>query len=165
LVSALGKKLIARHGFGGSNESPVMRAEHDGQYAAVASKSGAPEHPTSYHNLVAEPLVELQDGPVRRDTRARIVTGEERTAWWERADAAFPHCFPTMPTTSARPTAKIPVFLHLCVETSRGRLVLQHKFRPHLGAEANRLWTASWVPRRRRHDVLMAVLDTAPVSG
>jgi len=116
-------------------------------------------------NLVAEPLVELQDGPVRRDTRARIVTGEERTAWWERADAAFPHCFPTMPTTSARPTAKIPVFVHLCVETSRGRLVLQHKFRPHLGAEANRLWTASWVPRRRRHDVLMAVLDTAPVSG
>src|SRR5664280_1175222 len=68
-----------------------MRAEHDGQYAAVASKGGAPEHPTSYHNLVAEPLVELQDGPVRRDTRARIVTGEERTAWWERADAAFPH--------------------------------------------------------------------------
>jgi hypothetical protein len=78
-----------------------------------------------------------------------------------KRDAAFPHYADYQRNTDR----EIPVFVHLCVETSRGRLVLQHKCRPHFGAEANRLWTANWVPRRRRHDVLMAVLDAAPVSG
>ena len=71
-------------------KTPVMRVEHDGAYAAVASKGGAPEHPYWYHNFVANPLVELQDGPAKRDYRAREVTGAERQQWWERAVAAYP---------------------------------------------------------------------------
>lgn len=69
---------------------PVMRVEHDGAYAVVASKGGAPENPTWYRNLAANPQVELQDGPVRRDMTAREVHGEEHARWWERAVAAFP---------------------------------------------------------------------------
>jgi deazaflavin-dependent oxidoreductase (nitroreductase family) len=71
-------------------KTPLMRVEHDGSYAAVASKGGAPEHPVWYHNLVAEPHVELQDGPLKQDMTARLVTGDERAVWWERAVAAFP---------------------------------------------------------------------------
>jgi deazaflavin-dependent oxidoreductase (nitroreductase family) len=71
-------------------KTPLMRVEHDGSYAAIASKGGAPQHPVWYHNLVAEPHVELQDGPVRQDMTARLVAGEERAVWWQRAVAAFP---------------------------------------------------------------------------
>jgi deazaflavin-dependent oxidoreductase (nitroreductase family) len=71
-------------------KTPLMRVEHDGRYAAVASLGGAPKHPVWYHNVLADPLVELQDGPVRRDMTAREVTGDEKAAWWERAVAAFP---------------------------------------------------------------------------
>jgi deazaflavin-dependent oxidoreductase (nitroreductase family) len=66
-------------------KNPVMRVEHDGVYAAVASKGGAPEHPTWYHNLVAHPDVELQDGAEKHTYRARISQGEERAQWWERS--------------------------------------------------------------------------------
>ena len=69
---------------------PLMRVEHDGAYAAVASLGGAPENPAWYRNLVADPRVELQDGTTRRDMVAREVTGEEKARWWERAVAAFP---------------------------------------------------------------------------
>ncbi len=69
---------------------PLMRVEHDGRYAAVASIGGAPRNPTWYRNLVAHPTVELQDGPVRTDMTAREVTGEEKARWWERAVEAFP---------------------------------------------------------------------------
>ena len=71
-------------------KTPVMRVEHEGRYVAVASKGGAPEHPVWYANLLAHPLVELQDGPVRQDMHVRQVDGEERAQWWERAVAAFP---------------------------------------------------------------------------
>ena len=71
-------------------KNPVMRVEHDGAYALVASKGGSPSHPTWYHNLVANPLVELQDGPDRRDYSVRVVEGDERAAWWERAVAVWP---------------------------------------------------------------------------
>jgi deazaflavin-dependent oxidoreductase (nitroreductase family) len=71
-------------------KTPLMRVEHDGSYAVVASQGGAPEHPTWYHNLVADPHVELQDGPVRQDMTAREVTGDEKATWWERAVAAWP---------------------------------------------------------------------------
>ena len=70
-------------------KTPVMRVEHDGAYAVVASKGGAPEHPTWYYNLVANPLVEVQDGTEKWDMTARIVTGAERAEWWERSVAAF----------------------------------------------------------------------------
>ncbi|MFB6441026.1 nitroreductase family deazaflavin-dependent oxidoreductase [Streptomyces sp. NPDC056411] len=71
-------------------KSPVMRVEHDGRYAAVASLGGAPHNPVWYHNAVADPRVELQDGPVCRDMTAREVTGAEKALWWERAVEAFP---------------------------------------------------------------------------
>ena len=71
-------------------KTPVMRVEHDGVYAIVASKGGAPEHPAWYQNLLANPVVELQDGPVKADFTVREIDGEERATWWERAVAAYP---------------------------------------------------------------------------
>lgn len=71
-------------------KTPLMRVEHNGSYAVVASMGGAPKHPVWYYNLVAEPRVELQDGPVRRDMRARPARGDEKKAWWDRAVAAYP---------------------------------------------------------------------------
>lgn len=68
---------------------PLMRVEHDGGYAVVASLGGAPKNPVWYYNLVANPAVELQDGPARHDMVAREVTGEEKAMWWSRAVAAF----------------------------------------------------------------------------
>jgi deazaflavin-dependent oxidoreductase (nitroreductase family) len=70
--------------------TPLMRVEHDGRYVLVASKGGAPEHPTWYHNLVAHPHVELQDGTVKKEYDARQVEGDERAQWWERSVAAYP---------------------------------------------------------------------------
>ncbi|KJE21417.1 deazaflavin-dependent oxidoreductase, nitroreductase family [Frankia torreyi] len=72
-------------------KTPLMRVEHDGAYAAVASLGGAPKHPVWYFNILGDPHVELQDGPVRRDYVAREVTGDEKAQWWERAVAAFPN--------------------------------------------------------------------------
>jgi deazaflavin-dependent oxidoreductase (nitroreductase family) len=69
---------------------PLMRVEHDGRYAVVASLGGAPKHPVWYYNVIADPHVELQDGPVKQDMRAREVTGQEKAEWWERAVAAYP---------------------------------------------------------------------------
>ncbi|WP_101832410.1 nitroreductase family deazaflavin-dependent oxidoreductase [Frankia canadensis] len=71
-------------------KSPLMRVEHEGAYAIVASLGGAPKHPVWYHNVVADPRVELQDGPVRKDYLAREVTGEEKALWWSRAVTAYP---------------------------------------------------------------------------
>lgn len=71
-------------------KTPLMKVEHEGRYAVVASLGGAPKHPLWYYNVVANPLVELQDGPVRRDMIAREVSGEEKAVWWERAVTAFP---------------------------------------------------------------------------
>jgi len=71
-------------------KTPLMRVEHDGVYAAVASQGGAPAHPVWYHNISAHPRIELQDGPVKKTMLAREVTGEEKEIWWERAVAAFP---------------------------------------------------------------------------
>jgi deazaflavin-dependent oxidoreductase (nitroreductase family) len=70
---------------------PVMRVEHDGEYALVASKGGAPTHPVWYYNLVANPDdVAIQDGPEPFDVEVREVSGDERATWWERAVAAYP---------------------------------------------------------------------------
>ncbi|MDT7551240.1 MAG: hypothetical protein QOE84_3634 [Actinomycetota bacterium] len=69
---------------------PLMRVEHDGAYAIVASQGGAPVHPNWYYNVLADPHVELQDGPVKQDMVAREVTGDEKKEWWKRAVAAFP---------------------------------------------------------------------------
>ncbi|EDY42912.2 conserved hypothetical protein [Streptomyces sp. SPB074] len=71
-------------------KTPLMRVEHDGEYAVIASKGGAPEHPVWYYNVKGHPEVELQDGPVRKDYTAREVTGAEKAEWWDRAVEAFP---------------------------------------------------------------------------
>jgi deazaflavin-dependent oxidoreductase (nitroreductase family) len=88
-------------------KTPLMRVEHDGTYAAVASQGGAPKHPVWYFNVTSDPHVELQDGPAKRDMRAREVTGEEKALWWERAVAAYPPYAEYQEKTS-RP---IPVFV------------------------------------------------------
>ena len=77
------------HKSGKLRKNPVMRVEHDGVYAAVASKGGAPEHPEWYHNFVANPRVDLQDGPEPHEYVARIAEGEERAEWWERCVAQY----------------------------------------------------------------------------
>ena len=86
---------------------PVMRVEHDGRYAAVASVGGAPTHPRWYYNLVASPEIQLQDGPVVQNMVARELAGEERATWWDRAVAAYPDY-----AAYQRKTARqIPVFV------------------------------------------------------
>jgi len=88
-------------------KNPLMRVEHDGNYAAVASLGGAPKHPVWYYNLKANPHVELQDGPVKRDYTARELEGEEKALWWERSVAAYPD-YADYQTKTDR---QIPVFL------------------------------------------------------
>ena len=88
-------------------KNALMRVEHDGEYAVVASQGGAPKHPVWYYNLVANPHVELQDGPDRDDYTARELTGPERDLWWERAVAAYPD----YAAYQQRTDRQIPVFL------------------------------------------------------
>jgi deazaflavin-dependent oxidoreductase (nitroreductase family) len=88
-------------------KSPLMRVEHDAEYAVVASLGGAPKHPVWYYNLIAYPHVELQDGPVKKDYRAREVHGAERQTWWERAVAVWPDYAEYQKKT----TRTLPVFV------------------------------------------------------
>jgi F420H(2)-dependent quinone reductase len=88
-------------------KTPLMRVEHDGVYAVVASLGGAPKHPVWYWNLKENPRVELQDGSVKRDYLAREVTGEEKAVWWERAVETWPD-YATYQTKTER---QIPVFV------------------------------------------------------
>ena len=94
-------------------KTPLMRVEHEGRYAAVASRGGAPTHPSWYHNLLAHPHVELQDGTRKTAMLARELDGDERAEWWERAVAAFPPYAEYQRKTDRR----IPVFLLEPVET------------------------------------------------
>ncbi len=88
-------------------KTALMRVEHDGAYAVVASLGGAPRHPVWYHNLTADPHVELQDGPAKRDYLAREVGGDERATWWARAVTTWP-AYATYQTKTSR---EIPVFV------------------------------------------------------
>jgi len=88
-------------------KNPVMRVEHDGRYAAVASKGGAPEHPAWYRNLVEHPLVEVQDATEKGDFTARELSGEEREQWWRRAVDVWPD-YANYQTKTER---QIPVFV------------------------------------------------------
>jgi F420H(2)-dependent quinone reductase len=89
------------------HKTPVMRVEHGGRYAMVASKGGAPDNPLWYYNVRANPQVELQDGPDKRDMVAREVSGAERAEWWQRAVAAYPPYAEYQQKT----TREIPVFV------------------------------------------------------
>lgn len=88
-------------------KTALMRVEHEGEYAVVASLGGAPKHPVWYYNLKANPHVELQDGPTKRDYLVREVTGEEKVQWWARAVAAYP----PYADYQAKTTREIPVFV------------------------------------------------------
>lgn len=89
-------------------KTPLMRVEHGGEYALIASQGGAPKHPFWYFNLVASPNdVQIQDGPVPFDYSVREVEGEERATWWVRAVAAFPPYAEYQVKTERR----IPVFV------------------------------------------------------
>jgi deazaflavin-dependent oxidoreductase (nitroreductase family) len=88
-------------------KNPVMRVEKDGVYAAVASKGGEPTHPVWYYNLLAHPVVQLQDGPEPHLYRARLAEGAERDEWWERSVAQYkPYA-----SYQAKTDRLIPVFL------------------------------------------------------
>jgi deazaflavin-dependent oxidoreductase (nitroreductase family) len=96
------------HRSGKIRKTPVMRVEHDGEYAFVASKGGAPDNPQWYYNLVAYPDdVVLQDGPEPFEVDVRQISGDEYEQWWERAVAAFPP-YGDYKTKTSR---EIPVFV------------------------------------------------------
>ena len=88
-------------------KTALMRVEDDGIYAVVASMGGAPKHPVWYYNLKANPHVELQDGPTKRDYVAREVTGDEKATWWQRAVETWPDYAKYQVRTARR----IPVFV------------------------------------------------------
>jgi F420H(2)-dependent quinone reductase len=102
IVTARGNKT------GKVRKFPLMRVEHNGQYALVASKGGAPANPVWYYNLAADPdLVMIQDGPAPFSVTVRELDGDERTKWWERAVAAYP----PYAEYQQRTDRTIPVFL------------------------------------------------------
>jgi deazaflavin-dependent oxidoreductase (nitroreductase family) len=88
-------------------KTAVMRVEHDGTYALVASKGGNPNHPGWYHCLVSDPRIELQDGPEPHDYAVRELEGPERQEWWDRSVAVFPD----YAEYQTRTDRVIPVFL------------------------------------------------------
>ena len=89
-------------------KTPLMRVEHDGEYALVASKGGAPQNPVWYYNLVADPRsVVIQDGPEPFDAEVRQLEGEERALWWQRAVEAYP----PYADYQAKTERTIPVFV------------------------------------------------------
>ena len=88
-------------------KTPLMRVEHGGEYAIVASLGGAPKNPVWYYNVAKNPRVELQDGTVTHDYDAREVFDDEKAVWWERAVAAYPD-YADYQTKTDR---QIPVFV------------------------------------------------------
>ena len=101
VLTSLGAKT------GKLRKTPLMRVEHEGLYAVVASQGGAPKHPVWYFNLKANPHVELQDGRTRRDYLARELSGDEKAVWWERAVETWPD----YAKYQLRTTRQIPVFV------------------------------------------------------
>jgi len=111
-----GKPVIVLTSVGSSSgklrKTALMRVEHDGRYAVVASKGGAAEHPAWYRNLVTHPHVELQDGAVRKDYLAHEASGAERDEWWSRALEVWP-AYASYQTKTDR---LIPVFVLVPIE-------------------------------------------------
>jgi len=101
ILSSIGAKT------GKLRKTALMRVEHEGTYAVVASLGGAAENPVWYHNLKKNPHVELQDGPTKRDYTAREVTGAEKATWWERAVGVWPD----YDRYQSKTTRTIPVFV------------------------------------------------------
>lgn len=101
LLTTIGAKT------GKIRKTPLMRVEHNGEYAVVASLGGAPKNPVWYYNVKKNPRVELQDGTTSGDYTAREVFGDEKAQWWQRAVAAFPD-YADYQTKTDR---EIPVFV------------------------------------------------------
>lgn len=101
VLTSLGAKT------GKLRKTALMRVEHEGVYAVVASLGGAPRNPKWYYNLKKNPHVELQDRAVKRDYRAHEATGDEKVGWWARAVDAFPDYAGYQKKT----TRQIPVFV------------------------------------------------------
>ena len=78
------------HKSGKIRKVPLMRVEHEGEYAVIASKGGNPTHPGWYYNLLADQNVEIQDGAERKPFVVREVEGEERDLWYQRGEAVYP---------------------------------------------------------------------------
>ncbi len=108
IVSTRGNKS------GKVRKTPLMRVEHDGEYALVASKGGDPKHPVWYYNLLADPdAVVLQDGPEPFEVSVREASGDEKRDWWDRAVAAYP----PYAEYQAKTDRQIPLF----IATPKGR--------------------------------------------
>lgn len=101
LLTTIGAKT------GKLRKTPLMRVEHGGEYAIVASLGGAPKNPVWYHNVKANPRVELQDGTTTGDFEAREVFGDEKAAWWDRAVQAWPD----YANYQSKTDRQIPVFV------------------------------------------------------
>jgi F420H(2)-dependent quinone reductase len=102
IVTTLGVKS------GKIRKIPLMKVEHDGEYALVASKGGAPSHPVWYYNLKDNTgPIEIQDGPAPGEYDVREISGDERATWWERAVSAFP----PYAEYQAKTERQIPVFV------------------------------------------------------
>ena len=110
-VDLRGRRVIVLTSVGAKTgklrKTALMRVEHDGVYAVVASLGGAPKHPVWYFNITANPHVELQDGPDKNDYLAREVTGDEKAVWWERAVEAWPD----YATYQEKTSRQLPVFV------------------------------------------------------
>jgi F420H(2)-dependent quinone reductase len=92
---------------GAVRKNPVIRIEHEGRYAAVASAAGAPRDPAWYRNLVAHPTAHLQDGATHLVVEAREVTGEEKQRWWQIAESFWPY----FPDYRAKTDRDIPIMV------------------------------------------------------
>lgn len=102
VITTIGNKT------GKVRKTPLMRVEHNGEYALVASIGGAPKNPVWYYNLKADPTsVLLQDGPEPFAVAVREVTGDEKREWWSRAVAAYP----PYAEYQERTDRQIPVFV------------------------------------------------------
>ena len=101
IVTTVGRKS------GKLRKTPLMRVEHDGAYAAVASQGGAPTHPVWYWNITSHPHVEVRDGARVGDYTARELSGAERDEWWDRAVSVYPDYHDYQEKTDRT----IPVFL------------------------------------------------------
>ena len=70
--------------------SPLMRVKHGTEYAVIGSHGGSPEPPAWYGDILANPVVALQDGILKSVYRAHEAVGRERAIWWQRAIEAWP---------------------------------------------------------------------------
>ena len=101
VITSVGRKS------GALRKNPLMRVERDGKYLAVASVGGRPTNPEWYYNFLANPVVELQDGPEPKLYRARLLEGEERADWWDHAVRTWP----TYGKYQKKTQRQIPIFL------------------------------------------------------